>query len=47
MVPADAAPDDPANGEQVTRKKPIATTPKTIKNTQTNNTGNHSPNKRK
>ncbi|MEM4446115.1 MAG: hypothetical protein QW461_02260 [Candidatus Jordarchaeales archaeon] len=41
VVPADAAPDDPANGEQVTRKKPIATTPKTIKNTQTNNTGNH------
>ncbi|MEM1938543.1 MAG: transposase [Acidilobaceae archaeon] len=41
VVPADVAPDDPANSEQVLREKPVTTIPKIIKNTQTNNTGNH------
>ncbi|MEM4054582.1 MAG: transposase [Desulfurococcaceae archaeon] len=33
VVPADVAPNDPANNEQVTREKPVSTIPRIIKNT--------------
>ena len=32
VVPADVAPNDPANNEQVTREKPVSTIPRIIKN---------------
>ncbi|MEM0283639.1 MAG: hypothetical protein QXE32_04970 [Sulfolobales archaeon] len=33
VVPVDVASDDPANGEQVMKGKPVSTIPKIIKNT--------------
>jgi len=33
VVPVDVAPDDPANGEQLLREKPVAIIPMLFKNT--------------
>ncbi|MEM4959410.1 MAG: zinc ribbon domain-containing protein, partial [Nanopusillaceae archaeon] len=41
VVPADVAPDDPANNEQVLREKPVSPIPEITRNTQTNPNKQH------